>query len=121
MKNVSLLTAFFGAIFYLPLQAGSLSVENENPNTLTIRIFAAGVSLVEDLSESCCRMRGGDSCKFHLTPQRFQGKDRYNIEGETNPFTSSGVCRNLSVHKNYKVIFTNDTVGTSCMAFELAP
>ncbi len=121
MKVNVLLTTVVCLSASLCLRAQTLEIVNENQKQVDIRVYAEGDSFTEELSERCFHIRANGTCKQYMTPQQFNGKSLYAISGETNPFTSSGTCRNLSVHKNYKVVFTNDAIGTSCVATETTP
>ncbi|MBA4118884.1 MAG: hypothetical protein C0514_08340 [Candidatus Puniceispirillum sp.] len=99
--------------------AGTIKVVNENTKDLTVRLFVEGSPSQQAMTERCCQMRGKGSCHLKTTPGQVLGATHYAIEGETNPFTSTGSCRNLRVDKDYQVTFTDDAIGTSCIARRL--
>ncbi|MCA0370303.1 MAG: hypothetical protein LCH26_04270 [Proteobacteria bacterium] len=119
MKAKFLIAAVWCLGLSMPSQAGTLKVVNENDTSLTVRLFVEGDPAQQALTERCCKMRGKGSCHLKTNPGEVLGATHYAIEGETNPFTSTGSCRNLRVDKDYQVTFTDDAIGTSCIARRL--
>ena len=119
MKN-SLVLALIGGVFSaFVVKADRLQIVNENKKELTVKVRAEGAALTENLAERRINIPAEHYYEFYVSASDLGGKSLYSIEGETNPFTPGGSCKNMSVHKKYEVIFKNDTLGTSCVAREL--
>ncbi len=119
MKN-SLVLALIGSVLSpFVVKADRLQIVNENKKELTVKVRAEGDPLTENLAERRINIPAEHYYEFYVSSSDLGGKSLYSIEGDTNPFTPGGSCQNMRVNKKYKVIFKNDTVGTSCVATEL--
>ena len=96
-------------------QAGRIDVVNENKKALKIKIEAEG----EPSAVSFHTIPSEQNSSFEIKAEALNGKSHYSIKGDTNPFTLGDKCQHLSVEKDYKVIFLNDTAGTTCVAEEV--
>jgi len=101
------------------LKAERVQVINENKKPLSIKIQAEGDKLTEKLPKYKIKIPEEEYYEFYVVKAALNGKNVFSIKGDTSSFTSGGKCDNLSVDKKYKIVFKNDTVGTSCVATEL--
>ena len=99
--------------------AGRIDVVNENKKSLDIRICPEGDSLTENLPIHYKKIPAEYHFTFVINRSDLAGKSHYAIKGDTNPFTPGDKCQHLSVDKNYRVTFLNDTAGTTCVAEEI--
>ncbi len=119
MNKIIYLTAALAMIAPLAVKAERLQIVNENKKELKVKVRANGDPLTERLAEKRVDIPAEHYYELYVSSSDLKGKSLYSIEGDTNPFTPGGSCQNMSVNKKYKVIFKNDTVGTSCVATEL--
>lgn len=96
-----------------------VEVVNENKKELKVKIKAEGDNFNEKLEAYVKKISGERESTFVVTSADLAGKSYYSIEGDTNPFTAGDKCKHLSVSKDYRVTFLNDTVGTTCVAQEI--
>lgn len=96
--------------------AGHIEVVNENRKALEVKIQSEGDSLEENLATYNVNIPAEHFYKFSVLAKDLKSKSHFSIKGSTNPFTKGDKCEHLSVEKNYKVTFLNDTLGTSCIA-----
>lgn len=99
--------------------AGRIDVVNENKKSLDIRICPEGDALTENLPLYHKKIPAEYHFTFDINKADLGGKSHYSIKGDTNPFTPGDKCQHLSVDKNYRVTFLNDTAGTTCLAEEI--
>jgi hypothetical protein len=99
--------------------AGRVDVVNENKKLLKVKIKAEGDNINENLMTYSKDISAEHHSTFDVNSADLNGKSHYSIKGDTNSFTAGGKCHHLSVEKNYKVTFLNDTAGTSCVAEEI--
>jgi hypothetical protein len=99
--------------------AGKLDVVNENKKALTVRIKADGGNMGENLATYVKEIPAEYYFTFIVDNSDLKGKSHYSIKGDTSAFTSGDKCQHLSVEKNYRVTFLNNTVGTTCVAEEI--
>jgi hypothetical protein len=97
--------------------AGTVKVINENKKDLELNIKAQG-AMTEKLSSYIQNIPAESQYSFTVQPENLKGKSTYLITGKTNPFLGDS-CKNLSVDKDYQLTFTNDTLGTTCIAQEI--
>lgn len=119
MKRQVFFIAAVSLFFPLTLKADRVQVINENKKALGVKIQAEGDTLNENLAEFNLIIPAEYYYEFFVTKSDLKGKNLYSIKGDTSPFTAGGSCKSLSVDKKYKVVFKNDTVGTSCVATEI--
>jgi hypothetical protein len=104
--------AISSSMFIGSAAAGHIKIVNENKKPIKIKIVPVGKGTnkveMKDLP-------GDHFYEFDVTPQMTQSKTRYAIEGETHVFLGD-TCKNLSVEENYQVTFTDDVMGTTCLA-----
>ena len=103
-----------------PAMTGKIDVVNENKKALQIKIQAEGDNIGEKLATYPKEIPAEFYFTFLVQPSDLKGKSHYSIKGVTSAFTPGGKCDHLSVDKNYKVTFLNDTAGTSCVAEEIS-
>ena len=118
-KNLSLAVAGL-LIFSAGSQAGRIDVVNENKKALRIKIQAEGSSVNEDLATYVKEIPAEHDYEFRVEATDLKGKSHYSIKGDTSAFTLGDKCQHLSVEKDYKITFLNDTTGTTCVAEEAA-
>lgn len=98
--------------------AGTVKVINENKKDLELNITAQG-AMTEKLASYIQKIPAESQYSFTVQRENLKGKSTYVINGKTNPFLGDN-CKNLSVDKDYQLTFTNDTVGTTCIAQEIS-
>lgn len=109
-----------GLAIFAPLaQAGKIQVVNENKKKLSVKIQAEGDRMNENLAEYDVMIPPEYLYEFFVTKADLKGKNIFSIRGDTSFFSPGGSCNDLSVDKAYKVVFKNDTLGTSCVATEV--
>jgi len=119
MKRLLFFIVTLSTALPLTLKADRVQVINENKKALGVKIQAEGDTLNENLAEFNLIIPAEYYYEFFVTKSDLKGKNLYSIKGDTSPLTAGGSCKNLSVDKKYKVVFKNDTVGTSCVATEI--
>lgn len=102
-----------------PAMAGRVDVVNENKKALTVRIKAEGDNIGENLATYVKEIPAATYFTFVVDAADLKGKSHYAIKGDTSAFTPGGKCDHLSIDKNYRVTFLNDTAGTTCVAEEI--
>ncbi|MFN7365385.1 MAG: hypothetical protein ACK5TR_05535 [Alphaproteobacteria bacterium] len=119
MKSIICLT--LAACFLAPVvvKAETVKIVNENKKALSVKICAEGSSMTEKLAQKRVDIPAEEFYEFNVSSEDLNGKSLYFIEGDTNPFTPGGSCKNMHVSKKYRVTFKNDTLGTSCVSTEL--
>src|SRR5688500_15080682 len=103
-----------------PTLAGRVDVVNENTKNLKIKIEAEGDKLAESLASYVKEIPSEHYFSFLVDEADLKGKSHYSIKGVTNAFVPGDKCQHLSVNKNYKVTFLNETIGTTCVAEEIS-
>jgi hypothetical protein len=116
--NISIITIALSLSIIHCAMAGRIDVVNENKKPLKVKIKAEGSSVRENLAEYTKEIPAVYQSAFLVEESDLKGKSYYSIKGDTNPFTPGDKCSHLSVEKNYKVTFLNDTAGTTCVAIE---
>ncbi|OJX12240.1 MAG: hypothetical protein BGO77_03575 [Caedibacter sp. 37-49] len=96
--------------------AGVINVVNENNKELLIKIEAIGDSSAI-LKQT---IPAENVSSFSINSDQLNGKNNFTIMGDTSTFTSGDKCKNLSTNSDYKVTFTTDTVGITCIAEEIS-
>src|SRR5690606_4554843 len=97
-------------------QAGEINVLNENNKELSIKIEAVGDSAAFFKQE----IPADKISSFIINASQLNGKSHFTIKGDTNPFTPGDKCQNLSVNKDYNLTFTDEKMGTTCIAEEVS-
>ncbi len=113
LKTFSIVS--MAAICASSLQAGTITVKNENTKVISLDIVPKGGSKDFVYQQ---KLSGEHSLKFDITPANLGGKSIYAIIGKTGltEMVSGDKCENLSTDKDYSVTFTDDKVGTTCVA-----
>ncbi len=96
--------------------AGKLVVKNENGKAMVLQIVPEGASMGFVLKQT---IPAGQEFVFDIQSAAIENKSIYSVAGDTNVFTSGDKCKNLHVDKNYTLTFTDDKMGTTCVATEL--
>jgi hypothetical protein len=103
-----------------PLTAGELRVTNENKKVLNIKLIPEGAA-TESVHKSNYKIKPESHISLKVEPKHINSKEYFSIKGDTNwAGVGNDTCEQLSVHKNYRVTFQNNTIGTS-VAEEIAP
>ncbi|MBL0942478.1 MAG: hypothetical protein IBJ00_07135 [Alphaproteobacteria bacterium] len=121
MKTLThvLSTALIGTFFALPLTAGELRVVNENKKQLHIKLIPEGAA-TESVHKSTYKIRPESYIVLKIQPKHIDNKGYFSIKGDTNwAGVGNDTCEHISVHKNYRVTFQNNTIGTTCVAEEI--
>jgi len=116
IKKALLMSTFFSLSLLSVSYAGQIEVINKNKKPLKVKIEAEGDKMKETLSSHIQEIPAKESFMFNVEPEHLGGKTSYSIKGDTNPFTPGDSCNKLDVKNDYRVTFTNDTIGTSCIA-----
>ncbi|MBA4118883.1 MAG: hypothetical protein C0514_08335 [Candidatus Puniceispirillum sp.] len=116
MKKIICFAAALATLAPLAAKAERLHIVNENKKALAVKVRASGDPLTEELAEKRVTIPQEHFFDFTVSPADLNGKSLYDIVGDTNPVAMGGTCKNLRVEQKYKIVFTNDTVGTSCIA-----
>jgi hypothetical protein len=98
--------------------AGTVKVINENKKELELNIKAQG-AMTENLASYIQKVPAENQYSFTVNREQLKGKSTYLITGKTNLLLGDS-CKNLSVDKDYQLTFTNDTLGTTCIAQEIS-
>lgn len=115
IKKYTFICVFSCGVFAPLAYAGHLQVTNENKKVLDIKIEAEG-----DRKAVLKKQIPADhQSSFEVTQGQLKGSSYYSIKGDLHTFTPGGKCDHLSVEKDYKVTFTDDTRGTTCVAEEV--
>lgn len=102
-----------------PAIAGRVDVVNENKKVLKIKIEAEGDKINEPLVSYIKEIPSDYHFYFLVDESDLKGKSHYSIKGATSAFAPGDKCQHLSVDKDYKVTFLNETIGTTCVAEEI--
>jgi hypothetical protein len=102
-----------------PAEASRIEVVNENKKPIKIKIEAEGNNINKKMTTYTQEIPSEYYYSFRIATSDLNGNSYYSIKGDTSAFTPGGKCNHLSVEKNYKVTFLNDSVGTSCIAEEI--
>lgn len=98
--------------------AGELIIKSTNDKPINLKIFAGGGTggqKVDNLPGHLEKVPPHGTVKIDTTKLGLGEVKTFTIEGETHPFTGDQ-CKNLNVDEDYFIEFTNDWVGTTCMA-----
>jgi hypothetical protein len=118
LTNV-LSTALIGTFFGLPLTAGELRVVNENDKELKMKLVPEGAA-IESVHKSTYTIKPKSYIVLKVQPEHIDNKAYFSIKGDTNwAGVGNDTCEHISVHKNYRVTFQNNTIGTTCLAEEI--
>jgi hypothetical protein len=123
MKTLSKISmaAVMGMVITFPLTAGELRVTNENKKVLNIKLIPEGAA-TESVHKSNYKIKPESYISLKVEPKHINSKEYFSIKGDTNwAGVGNDTCEKLSVHKNYRVTFQNNTIGTTCVAEEIAP
>lgn len=112
-------TALIGTLCVPPLVAGELRVVNENKKELQIKLVPEGAAM-ESVHKSTYKIKPESYIVLKVQPKNIDNKAYFSIQGDTNwAGVGNDTCEHISVHKNYRVTFQNNTIGTTCLAEEI--
>jgi hypothetical protein len=96
--------------------AAIIKVNNENKKAITLKLIPEGAPR-DFVYEK--EIPAENFFQFEVTAADLGGKSVFSLRGKTTPVTWS-TCEHLSVDKNYTITFTNDLIGTTCVATDVA-
>lgn len=114
MKNILLSAISFLTISTAVNATGEIKIVNQNPKELDVRFEASDDSKIYFDH----KIPATEESKFTLSADQLKGKKIFWVKGSSNGFTSDK-CKDLHVDKDYELVFTNDSVGTTCVATEV--
>jgi hypothetical protein len=118
LSNI-MLTTLIGTTLIFPLSAGELRVVNENKKVLNIKLIPEG-ALTEAKPKATYKIQPESYIVMRVNKNNIGNKEYFKIKGETNwAGIGNDTCDRLSIHKNYRVTFQNNTIGTTCVAEEI--
>ncbi len=118
--NILANIALMGTILVHPLTAGELRVVNENKKELQIKLIPEGAA-TETVHKANYRIKPESYIVLKVAQKNIDNKSYFSIKGDTNwAGVGNDTCEHLSVHKNYRVTFQNNTIGTTCIAEEIS-
>ena len=94
--------------------AGDINIVNQNKKAIDVRFEASDDSKIYFDHQ----IPATAESKFTLTEDNLKGKKIFFVKGSSNSITSDK-CKDLHIDKNYELVFTNDSVGTTCVATEI--
>jgi hypothetical protein len=121
MKTLSILhaTTLAAVVAAIPLTAGELRVVNENKKELNIKLIPEGAA-TESVHSSHYKIKPESYISLKVEPKHISSKEYFSIQGDTNwAGIGNDTCERLSIHKDYRVTFQNNTIGTTCIAEEI--
>ena len=94
--------------------AGEINIVNQNKKEIDVRFEASDDSKIY----YDYKIPAAAESKFTLSADQIMGKKIFFVKGSSNSLTSDK-CKDLHIDKDYELVFTNDSVGTTCVATEM--
>jgi len=106
-----------------PIFSGShaerIQIINANKETLKVKIQSQPECMNESFPKYNLIIPGGYFYDLSIKKEDLDNENLFLVEGGTNPVMPSAICRNLNVNKNYKIVFKDDLLGSSCAVTEI--
>ena len=107
------------------VKGSTIQVVNENDCSLSMTIIPENIA---KSAAYCAKSIPGTSERpkenfgtFTILPEHIHGGQYFAVDGRAGGIAFGSTCRNLDVSKDYKILFHNDYLGTTCEALEIAP
>ena len=105
------------------VEAGRVKITNHSHHKVRINVIPEPLSERLPYCWKCfdnCLNTHGQQVKEIIVPlDAFRGEEYFGVVGTEGGFLSQGECRNLSVFKNYEVIFEETSLNVSCKCKEI--
>jgi hypothetical protein len=99
--------------------AGCVKIINENKKVIQIIIQSEGMLPNEKRGVLLRIIPPKGELTLELNEQELNGNVNFFVSGEVNKFIFTSTCAHLTTFNNYKIIFKDDLVGTTCEAQKL--
>jgi hypothetical protein len=102
-------------------EAGMVRIINNSDVAIKVNITPGteGFPYCWKCLDSRLRSCGKQTAEIVVPVDALKGREHFSVIDIEDGFLASGKCKNLSVFKNYEVLFSDTTFGTSCKSREI--